>query len=195
MFDIKIIGVKFVKPYQFGDFAWMCVQEEYSDSLFIFNDNEEYHDTCKGGMGNAVMRKYNKYSKLPKPKSAGIPTGTLEFGGYQSLNAYSILQINSAIEEIIDLIKKYNYKQIFYSSELDGKLGTSIFAVDDKVIRYITHRIFSLSTNPVQIVKTLPNYLFEDDFDISITNPNESNLNESNSNESTSNITVENLEN
>jgi hypothetical protein len=176
MFNIQLIGVKFVKSNQFGDFNWMCNQEEYSDSLFIFNDNEEYHDTCKGGAGNAVMRRYNKYSKLDKPKSAGIPTGTLQYGGYQSLDKNSVIQIDSAIGEIIELIIKYNYKQIYYSSELDGKLGTSIFAVDEKVIRYITHKLFSLTTNPIQIkiVKILPNYFFEDDFNTEIINSNNS---------------------
>lgn len=175
MFNIQLIGVKFVKPNQFGDFEWMCHDEKYSDALFIFNDNEEYHDTCKGGAGNAVMRRYNKYSKLSKPKSAGIPTGTLEYGGYQSLNKHSVQQIDSAIEEIINLIKLHNYKQIFYSSEIDGKLGTSIFNVEDKVVRYITHKLFSLTINPIQIIKSLPNYFFEDDFDIDDLDMDESN--------------------
>ena len=166
MSNIQLIGVKFVKPNQFGDFNWMCHQDEYSDSLFIFNDNEEYHSTCRGGAGNAIMRRYNKYSKLDKPKSAGIPTGTLELGGYKSLNLHSLKQIDMAINEIIELINFYKYKQIYYSSELDGKLGTSIFIVDDKVTRYITHRLYSLTTNPVQIVKILSNNLFEDEFTI-----------------------------
>jgi hypothetical protein len=166
MFNIQLIGVKFVKPNQFGDFNWMCQQDEYSDALFIFNDNEEYHDTCKGGAGNAIMRKYNKYSKLNKPKSAGIPTGTLEHGGYQSLNVHSIKQIDNAFEEIIELVKVFKYKQIYYSSEPDGKLGTSIFNVDSKVIKYITNILFSLTTNPVQIIKILSNDFFEDDFNI-----------------------------
>ena len=165
MFNIKLIGVKFTKPNQFGDFNWMCHQNEYSDSLFIFNDNEEYHNTCNGGAGNAIMRKYNKYSKLDKPKSAGIPTGTLEYGGYQSLSNHSINQINNAFDEIIKLINIYKYKKIYYSSELDGKLGTSIFNVSDNVVKYITHRLFTLTTNPVQIVKVLPNDFFEDEFE------------------------------
>lgn len=172
MFDIQVIGVKFVKPNQFGDFNWMSNQEEYSDALFIFNDNEEYHNTCRGGAGNAVMRRYNKYSKLSKPKSAGIPTGTLEYGGYQKLDKYSLTQIDNAIDEIIQLIHKHKYKQIYYSSELDGKLGTSIFVVNDKVIKYITYRLFSLTINPIQVIKSLPNDFFDDDYDIDNSNSN-----------------------
>ena len=164
MSNIQVIGIKFVKSNQYGDFNWMSEQYKYSDSLFIFNDNEEYHDTCRSGAGNAIMRIYNKYSKLDKPKSAGIPTGTLEFGGYQSLNSATKKQIDNSFEEIIELIDIYKYKQIYYSSELDGKVGTSIFNVDNKVIRYITHKLFTLTINPVQIVKVLPNDFFEDDF-------------------------------
>lgn len=166
MFDIQLIGIKFVKPKQFGDFSWMCCQEEYSEALFIFNDNEEYHHSCVGGAGNAVMRKYNKYSKLKIPISAGIPTGTLEFGGYQSLDKHTKIQIDNSIDEIIQLVNSYKYKKIYYSSELDGKLGTSIFDVDDKVVRYITHRLFSLTNNPVHIIKILSNNYFNDDYEI-----------------------------
>jgi hypothetical protein len=166
MFNIQLIGVKFAKPNSFGDFNWMCHQNKYLDTLFIFNDNEEYHNTCRGGAGNAIMRKYNKYSNLNKPKSAGIPTGTLEHGGYQSLNAHSVKQIDEAFDEIIELINIFKYKQIYYSSELDGKLGTSIFNVNDKVIKYITNKLFGLTTNSVQIIKIISNDLFEDDFEI-----------------------------
>lgn len=179
MSNIQVIGVKFVKPNQFGDFYWMCHQDEYSDSLFIFNDNEEYHSTCKDGKGNAIMRRYNKYSKLDKPKSAGIPTGTLELGGYKSINLHSLNEIDNAINEIIELINFYQYKQIYYSSELDGKLGTSIFVVDDKVIRYITHRLYSLTTNPIQIVKILSNNFFDDEFTINDEDSNNSYTNNS----------------
>ena len=164
MFNLQIFGLKFVKSGQFGDFDWMSKQNEHSDSLFIFNDNEEYHNTCKNGIGNAVMRKYNKYSNLTKPKSAGIPTGTLKNGGYQILNTHAKQQIDNAFDEIIDLVVKYKYKQIYYSSEFDGKLGTSIFDVNEKVVKYITHKLFTLSTNPIQIIKIIPNDLFQDNF-------------------------------
>jgi hypothetical protein len=164
MFNIQLVGVKYSKLNQFGDFYWMCSQDEYSDVLFIFNDNEEYHETCRGGAGNAIIRKYNKYSILNKPKSAGIPTGTLQFGGYTNLNTHAKSQIDNAIKEIIELIKQYKYKQIYYSSELDGILGTSIFEVDNKVRRYITYKLYSLTKNPVKIVKLLPNVFFDDDY-------------------------------
>ncbi len=165
MFNLQVIGVKFNKRNQFGDFFWMCQQNEYSGSLFIFNDNEEHHDSNKRGAGNAVMRSFNKHSDYNPPKSAGIPTGTMEDGGYQNLTLDVKKTIDDSIDEIIELIKKYKFHTIYYSSEYNGILGTSIFEVDKNVLNYITDRIFNLSTNPVQIIKTLPNNYF-DDFEI-----------------------------
>ena len=161
MFNIQIIGIKFVGANMFGDFNWMCDQEEYLDSLFIFNDNEEYHNTDRRGAGNAIVRKYNKYSKLDIPKSVGIPTGTLKNGGYKNLNTHSKNIIDNSIKEIIELIEKYNYKKIYYSSEQDGLLGTSLFEVNILVKKYITEQIFKLSNNPIQIIKIIKNNNFE----------------------------------
>jgi phosphoribosyl-dephospho-CoA transferase len=124
----------------------MSHQPEFNDSLFIFNDNEEMHNTCTKGIGNAVMRVFNKHSTLEIPKSAGIPTGTLEEGGYTELNEHTKKIIDDAINEIRELIEKYNYKYIFYSVDKNGKLGTSLFEVDLKVIDYIDQQIKSLST-------------------------------------------------
>jgi len=44
-------------------------QDIHSDSLFIFNDNEEYHDIRRTGMCNAMIRKFKKHSRLAIPKS------------------------------------------------------------------------------------------------------------------------------
>lgn len=157
MFNIKIFGTKFYSKNKIGDFDWMCKQSEYSDSLFIFNDNEEFHNSCRPGSGNAIMRKYNKYSDLEIPRSAGIPTGTLKNGGYQIFRNDTKKNIDNSIIEIIDLIIKYKYNKIFYSSEENGLLGTSIFNVDNDVLLYITSKIHSLTSNDIQIIKYMEN--------------------------------------
>ena len=77
MFDIEVIGIKFTSCNQYGDFYWMCQQNKYSNSLYIFNDNEEYHNTNRRGAGNAIMRTFNRHSDYEVPFSAGIPTGLL----------------------------------------------------------------------------------------------------------------------
>jgi hypothetical protein len=147
---IQIYGIKYIKPNQLGDFNWMCKQPEYSNTLFIFNDNEEYHNSDRKGHGNAVVRCYNKYnSNLKKPKSAGIPTGTLSSGGYQELNSDVINIVTGSIKEIKELLQFHSYDSICYSVSLEKKLGTGIFNVNDKVINYIDEQIKSLSILPV----------------------------------------------
>jgi hypothetical protein len=120
---VKVIGIQFEGYNKLGDFNYMCELEEYKDTLFIFNDNEEYHNTCKKGAGNAIMRQYNKHNtELNKPKSAGIPTGTLKNCGYSELNNYVKNVVNQSVNKIKDLIKKYNYEKIYYSVGKDNKL-------------------------------------------------------------------------
>lgn len=178
IFDLEVIGVKFALRNEYGDFYWMSQQNAYSGSLFIFNDNEEYHDTNDKGAGNAIMRIFNKHSNSIPPKSAGIPTGTLSNGGYQKFTPQVKLIIDNAFDEIINLIKMYNYHTIYFSSELDGKLGTSIFQVSPKVITYITNRIYNLSINPIKIIKLLPNNKFNEDieFDSNLNSDSDSDL-------------------
>lgn len=165
MFDIQIYGVKFVKPGQFGDFVWMAQQDEYSDSLFIFNDNEEYHYSSRAGAGNAIMRKFNRHSNQSVPKSAGIPTGTLKNGGYTFYNNHVKKIIDDSINEIIELINKHKYKKLYFSSEPNGLLGTSIFHVNPVVIAYISSKIYNLSNKPVQFSKIIDNKDLFDEID------------------------------
>jgi len=142
---MEIIANIYKGREQEGDFYWMIKQDKYKDILFIFNDNEEYHYTNRRGAGNAVIRKYNKYNnKLVRPRSAGIPTGTLEDGGYQELTEYVKKQVTEAIEEIKEIIRVYEYKKICYSAEKDGILGTGLFTVSKEVLIYITEKIKEL---------------------------------------------------
>ncbi len=137
----KIIGVRYIESGSYGDFNWMIKQPEYSDSLFIFNDNEEHHETNKKGLGNAIIRPWNKYGDEKNPRSAGIPTGTLKLGGYLELTNNVKDTIDNAIIEIEELIQKYKFSTIYYSVGSNGKLGTSIFYVDHNVVNYIDEQI------------------------------------------------------
>ena len=141
---MDIIGTQYIKKGQYGDFDWMIKQKEYSDSLFIFNDDEERHKSCAQGKGNAIIRKYNIYSNFKKPRSAGIPTGTVKRGGYNKLTSHIKFEIDQALKEIKEIIEKYKYKKVFYSADKEGKLGTSIFRVGNDVIEYITLEIQNL---------------------------------------------------
>lgn len=163
MFNIDVVGIKYKYSNTYGDFYWMCNQHKYNNSLFIFSDNEEYHYTCKNGLGNASIRIYNKYSFIDIPKSAGIPTGTLMEGGYNDFNDHVKKMIDYSFDDIVELIQKHGYKTLYYSSELDGKLGTSIFKVNSTVINYITSKIHSLTIKPIQIVNLIPQIIFNKD--------------------------------
>lgn len=146
---MKVVGIRYIDSGTFGDFNWMITQPEYSNALFVFNDNEEHHETPIQGLGNASIRPYNKYSDntITKPRSAGIPTGTLRRGGYQMLTNQVQETIDDAIIEIKELIQTYKYDTVYYSIGPSGKLGTSLFQVDISVINYIDDSIRALEKN------------------------------------------------
>eukprot|EP01039_Chlorochromonas_danica_P010726 gene10726-11908_t len=146
---MQIVGTLFVGNRQYGDFHWMITScgDEYNDSLFLFNDNEEHHFTARRGRGNAVIREFNRYGKhKAKPRSSGIPTGTMACGGYMILTPEVQRIIDGAFVEIKQLLATGNYKRVFYSMEnKSGRLGTALFQVGDDVLDYITHCIHALA--------------------------------------------------
>ncbi len=144
--QILVEGIVFKKVGEFGDFNWMIEQEEYDDCLFLFNDNLEYHFTNKKGSGNAIIRKYNIYNKyLDRPRSFGIPTGTLKNGGFSELTLEVEFVIDKCFEHLAYILKNYNYKKVYFSKDKkENKLGTSIFEVNSDVIDYITGKIYDL---------------------------------------------------
>ena len=136
----------------------MISNPEYDNSLFIFNDNEEHHNSRRQGAGNAIIRKFNKYSDLDVPRSAGIPTGTMAEGGYNTFNQEIKNKIDGYFEEVYELINKYNYNTLYYSAETNGLVGTSIFKVNHKVLEYITWKIHSLTNKPIKIIKCIKSF-------------------------------------
>ena len=126
-----------------GDFEWMIKQPEYQYSLFIFNDNQEsfLKKSCEKGGGNAVIRPYQCQNP---PRCVGIPTGSLKVGGYKNLEeivtpsgtkCYEI--IDKSLEKVMELIYTGRYKQVIYSSDGKGGIGTGIFKVGRDVKKYI----------------------------------------------------------
>ena len=126
-----------------GDFLHMIQSGNHENSLFIFNDNEEEHFTYKRGRGNAVIRPYNCYSNS-KIYSAGISTGRKCSGGYSVLDEETKKFIDLCVDEIKDLLKNGEYNTIYFSSNTNGFLGTSIFNVNIDVKMYITNEILKL---------------------------------------------------
>ena len=152
--EIEIKGIQFEKEGLYGDFNWMINQSEYSNSLFIYNDDSEsqLNKSYKKGKGNAIIRQYNQYVPgIDIPRSAGIPTGSRKNGGYTELNEEVKEKIDLSINNIKELILKYNYKVIYYSADKNGKLGTGIFKVNKEVIEYITNEILLLYESKEEI--------------------------------------------
>lgn len=143
---VTVLGTVYGGPRSYGDFRWMIDQPEYQDSLFIFNDNEEHHTSFQPGGGNATIRRFNRYNpQLPKPRSAGVPTGA-RGRGYAALTKEVKITVDNSIAEARELIRTHGYRRVFYSAEqADGLLGVSIFAVHDAVRGYITEQIKTLS--------------------------------------------------
>ena len=142
----EVIGIQFAKKNQDGDFGWMIKQDQYKNSLFIFNDDTESINTYQRGGGNACVRPYN--SNNPNntvPKSAGIPTGSRKLkSGFKEFDIDTKGIVDEAIQKIKYLIEEYSYESIYYSAKKSGKLGTNIFAPCEEVISYITQEIKSL---------------------------------------------------
>ncbi len=141
---MKVIGVKYDNINM--DFENLMNYEFADKALFIFNDNEDHHNTYIRGGGNAAMRIYNKYSPMDIPISAGIPTG--KHGGYENLEECKNI-IDCSIKEIEELIEKYKFDTLIYSvNSYDSPLiGTGIFEVSDDVLQYITNCILSFICN------------------------------------------------
>lgn len=143
---MKVEGIVFKEINEYGDFSWMIQQKEWDSCLFLFNDNLEYHFTPRKGAGNAIIRVYNLYNNnLDKPRSFGIPTGTLKEGGFSELTLEVKFIIDKCFEHLESLIEKYSYEKIIFSKDKnEDKLGTSIFEVSPDVINYITQKIYEL---------------------------------------------------
>lgn len=142
---MEIIPIIFSGPNKYGDFSWMIRNVEYKDSLFIFNDDIESKKSYTNGLGNACIRSYNINNPyIDIPQSAGIPTGSRIHKGFRILTNQNKKYIDDSIDIIKDLILKYKYKRIFYSSDKNGLLGQSIFKLGNDVVKYITEEILNL---------------------------------------------------
>ena len=144
----QIIGSQFTGKNKYGDFAWMIKQDEYSNALFIFNDDIESIHKYQKGAGNACIRPYNSNNPaIEIPRSAGIPTGSRkQKKGFQELNSESQSQIDDAIDKIKTLILQHQYETIYYSAKSTGELGTNLFKPCHEIVEYITEQISSLSS-------------------------------------------------
>lgn len=137
MSSIHVVGTVFKKRGEEGDFDWMIRSGKYNDALFIYNDDEMRRHWKQPGAGNAIIRKYNRYA-LARPNSAGVVTGSGS-GGYSKLTEEVKQKIDRCFDVIRELCSLHGYKTMYYSASTpNGLLGTSIFVVNQDVLKYIT---------------------------------------------------------
>lgn len=147
----QVLGIQFDGGGKYGDFGWMITRPEYKDDFFIFNENVEDFQSksrSKGG-GNAIIRPY-VFSN--PPMAGGIPAGYKDniksphYKGFKHLDDEVKSLIDGAVDAIAKIVKKRKVRHIYYISRPnDGILGSSIFKVDENVLKYITDQIKSLS--------------------------------------------------
>ena len=149
---MQLIGTVFQGGGTYGDFGWMIPQPEFSNALFVFNDNQEQflahlNDSkstygCAPGGGNAIVRPYQCQNP---PRAAGIPTGSMG-ASYSALSPDTALMIDNAVKVIESLLSSGRYNRVFYSATSEnGPLGTGIFKVSKEVKDYILEKLRALT--------------------------------------------------
>lgn len=149
MRTLKVRGIPFVSEDCDGDFTWMRKQEEYANSLLIYNDNFIHSlNTEKniGGGSAAVRDECWRFSN--KPRTAGIPTGwSVRSGGFDEANKMTQLAIDCAFDRICLVLQEQpEISEIIFSSNKDDdkKIGSSRFDIKKTIVDYISNKIFEL---------------------------------------------------
>ena len=147
---VRVTGTIYRGPDKEGDFVWMIRQERYAAALFVFNDNQEQFEAFLAGRpeggypggGNAAIR---PWQSGPKPRAAGIPTGSMG-AGYRALDPAAQNAIDRALARIRRLLDSGDYPELVFSADELGTLGTGIFQVAPEVKDYITAQLRSLES-------------------------------------------------
>ncbi len=151
---VQLVGSTFTGAKQPGDFHWMIERDEFADTLFIFNDNEEQFRAfrsvprgasgCSAGDGNAVIRPYRC---VDPPCAVGVPTGA-HGQGYPELTPDARDVIDEALGVIDELLRTGRYERVIYSAAAGGELGTGIFDVGADVKAYIVDGLQRMVDRP-----------------------------------------------
>jgi hypothetical protein len=144
--QIKIIYSEFTEANKTGDFSWMIDKPEYSRSLFVFNDNEKhfyefFNNKIIGnpGDGNAIIR---PYQGRDPPRAIGVPTGTLEKGGYKQLIDSTKKPIDDSMKTFLKLLETENYDSVIISWDFKkNTLGVGLFNPSNQIKDYIVKQI------------------------------------------------------
>ena len=138
---IKFISIIYKKADPSTDFIKLIKKDK--NSLFIFNDNEEHFpNSCQNGRGNAAIRSYRCTNPV---QAVGIPTGTLNKGGYSYLTKHRKTIINKGFNILKNLLATGIYDKVYFNIDKNGEYGTGIFVVGESVKQYILDKILKIS--------------------------------------------------
>lgn len=142
--QVNLIPCVFEKKGEPGDFEYEIEHHFRANALYIFNDNAKDHKSGKPGGGNAIIRKYNRYSGAKKVCAAGVSTGLSHSkGGFLHLGRKERAIIDSDLLEVRQLLATGKYSEVVYSADPNDSslLGTGIFYVSEDVKRYIVSQL------------------------------------------------------
>lgn len=153
--SIEIVPLVYDRVTKKGDFKAMIDSGQYNDTLILYNENckDMYNlgDDTPGAGTAAIRHKswlYNQDNEDESVLVLGIPTGvSTASGGFKVLDEDAKQAIKLSFMRIIALVRRFPHiKRIVYSADPDDTrlLGTSVFAVDAKVLNYISRSIWKL---------------------------------------------------
>lgn len=149
MTAITVRGIPFVCKDRDGDFKYMRKQKHYENSLLIYNDNfcDSLVTEKNTGAGSAAVRD-ECWRFSDNPRTAGIPTGwSVPSGGFDEVNKFTQIAIECALDRIRLVLKEQpEISEVIFSSSTDDdtKIGSSIFRIDEKIVNYISVKLFEL---------------------------------------------------
>ena len=146
---MKVTGVSFFKPDEYGDFKWMAKRDEFNHVLFLFNENfvDSQNPDAPSGAGSAVIRPLT-HRVQEWPRAAGVPTGwSVSSGGYDELNKFVRLAIDNSIERTKRILHDDpSLTEVMFSCDASSPnvIGSRIFRIDDEVVQYISDKLQEL---------------------------------------------------
>lgn len=146
---MKITGVPFFKPDEYGDFKWMAKRDEFNHVLFLFNENfiDSQNTNAPSGAGSAVVRPLT-HRVQEWPRAAGVPTGwSVASGGFDELNKFVRLAIDNSIERVKRILHDDpKLTQVMFSCDASSPnvIGSRIFRIDEQVVQYISDKLEEL---------------------------------------------------
>lgn len=100
---------------------YVILNPGHENTLFIYPDDLETLETPMTGPGIQALRPYNRHGLYKsRPRSVGIPTGTMAFGPFNKLTDIGVKEaIDTALSHIRHIIASGHYTKIYFPATID----------------------------------------------------------------------------